>query len=241
MPPDRPLLNVSGRAIRGCPATYIPGAGHRALAAPSSARKRHMARTSMTLKDNPVQLARLRNAAKVYATTRSYAEAARAVGVAPATVSAWARAYPQWSRWVAEEAQLAERIVGVTMERVLAELAAVAFADIRDVIEWDEHGNVKIKPSAELTPEQARAIGQVELDGHGRLRVRMTDKLGALRALSDALGLTADRDDAMLELLREVARRRRERLGLSGEPLAASPPPLVEGTAAASSEETELD
>jgi hypothetical protein len=62
---------------------------------------------------------------------------------------------------IAELRAKAEQRTGVTVDRILNELASIAFADIRDVVTWDGE-NVYLNPSADLTREQAGAISQVK-------------------------------------------------------------------------------
>jgi len=91
---------------------------------------------------------------------------------------------------------------GVTPERVLQELARIAFSDPRSVMEWGPNG-VKLKPSSELTDDEAAAVAEVgettTKDG-GSLRVKMVDKLGALDKIGRHLGMFQDR----LELTGQV-------------------------------------
>ena len=86
----------------------------------------------------------------------------------------------------------------VNADRVVQELARIAFADIREVISWSASGVVTVKPSAEMTPEQAGALAEVQdvATANGRtLRVKMHDKIPALTALARHLGMFKDRMD----------------------------------------------
>ena len=56
----------------------------------------------------------------------------------------------------AERAQRTE----ISQDRILDELASIAFGDLRDVVAWGENG-VTLRDSAELTPEQAAAISEI--------------------------------------------------------------------------------
>src|SRR4051812_24518347 len=79
----------------------------------------------------------------------------------------------------------------VTQDRVLLELARVAFGDPRRVMSWGP-GGVRLRPSAELADEEAAIVAEVgettTKDG-GSLRVKTVDKLGALRLLGQHLGM----------------------------------------------------
>lgn len=104
----------------------------------------------------------------------------------------------------------AER-VGVSSERVLRELSRIAFADIRDLVEWrdeetglDEDGEQKILPagvwlkrSDAIADDIAAAIAEVVPTSHGP-RVKLHDKRAALIDLGKHLGIfeTAKSDGA---------------------------------------------
>jgi phage terminase small subunit len=104
----------------------------------------------------------------------------------------------------------------VTAERVIQELAAIAFANCDDFFAWgterkpvyrsgrpllDADGNVItrpvpvaiVKPSASLTREQKAAVAGIEMgaarDGTATINVKLADKRGALRDLAQHLGL----------------------------------------------------
>ncbi len=90
----------------------------------------------------------------------------------------------------------------VTYERVIEELANVAFADIGSLVDWDEHG-ARLRASKDLDPRARRAVKKlesVESEAPGaRLgnasttrshqRVELHDKLGALNTLAKHLGI----------------------------------------------------
>lgn len=94
----------------------------------------------------------------------------------------------------------------VTQDAVVAELARIAFADIRDLFEWDEE-RVAYVPSGNLTADQAAAIAGVEAktvrftdkDGNQteriELKLKTCDKIGALRELGKHLGVFVSRHE----------------------------------------------
>ena len=89
----------------------------------------------------------------------------------------------------------AERLrqVGLSRERVLEELARIAFADIRDFLTWDDDG-VRLRPMDALTAEQAACVAEIVESGgkSGKgLRVKLHGKLTALAALARLLGTEA--------------------------------------------------
>ena len=101
-------------------------------------------------------------------------------------------------------AELQER-TNVTVEKNIQELARIGYADIREVLAWDEQG-VRFIPSAFLNRDQAGAISSIKSKRRTRtdedgithetvdLEVKMHDKLGALEKLNKILGVyQADR------------------------------------------------
>jgi phage terminase small subunit len=111
---------------------------------------------------------------------------------------------------------IAERRFDISAERVLAELAAIAFANADDYFAWgtrqrqiyrggkpvlDADGKpvtrptpvAIIKPSSSLTRAQKAAVAGIEMgvarDGTPTINVKLADKRGALRDLAQHLGL----------------------------------------------------
>lgn len=88
----------------------------------------------------------------------------------------------------------------VTQDRVIAEYAAIAFADVRDLMSWDEE-RVHLVPSADLGSRAAATIQTVKSkvtripreddDDLERieLELRMHSKVSALDALAKHVGL----------------------------------------------------
>lgn len=89
----------------------------------------------------------------------------------------------------AQEARAAR--TRVTADKVIRALAAIAFADPRDYLEWDGD-SVRAKDSAELTPEQSAAVADVIQTPAGT-RVKLHDRLKALELLGKHLGIFTDR------------------------------------------------
>ncbi|MGE3267100.1 MAG: terminase small subunit [Chloroflexota bacterium] len=108
--------------------------------------------------------------------------------------------------------------IGLTADRVLEELAAVAFARMPEFMEWGgENGQMKLKPSEELTGHQAAAISQVvetekfiktigedeQLMSRER-SIKLHDKVSALVKLGQHIGMFADKRTVTLEIKREA-------------------------------------
>lgn len=101
----------------------------------------------------------------------------------------------------AGKAKRAKR-VEISAERVLTELAKIAFADVRKVAAWDG-GLVLLRPSEEIDDDAAAAIESVGRTDTG-VKVTMHSKTRALELLGKHLGLYVDR--VKLENPEEVAR-----------------------------------
>lgn len=89
----------------------------------------------------------------------------------------------------------------ITADRVLKEIAAVAFANITDVVEWTPN-SVTVKASDTLGKRTKRAIAEVsmketvsEFATTREVKVKMHDKLRALAKLADHLGMNFSIDD----------------------------------------------
>jgi phage terminase small subunit len=79
---------------------------------------------------------------------------------------------------------------GVSLERVVLEIAKIAFATVKDVIEW-QGDRVRIKPFGELSPSAASVISEfTETDTkHGTKRsIKLHNRLAALDLLMKHFG-----------------------------------------------------
>jgi phage terminase small subunit len=93
--------------------------------------------------------------------------------------------------WVAEEIQKAikkrEQRTNITQDRVLEELAAIAFARATDFVSIED-GIVSFVDTFELTDAQRRAISFIEKGANG-IKLRLHDKVKALEQLGKHLGM----------------------------------------------------
>jgi phage terminase small subunit len=80
---------------------------------------------------------------------------------------------------------------GVNADRVIRELARVAFADPRSVFSWGP-GGVTLNSSGEMAGDDAAVIAEVSETGAG-IKVKMFDKLKALELLGRHLGMFNDK------------------------------------------------
>lgn len=91
------------------------------------------------------------------------------------------------------ERLMAERIerTGIEADRVLEELGRLAFSDLREHVEWGPN-RVVLKESEGLTDEAAAAVAEVAKtvsENGASYKIKLHDKLGALRDLAKHLGL----------------------------------------------------
>jgi phage terminase small subunit len=87
--------------------------------------------------------------------------------------------------------------LGITPERVLREYGRMAFANLRDFVEWDAEG-LEVKPSKDLSDESAAAVAEIVTAASGGkpYRVTLHDKKPALDAIARYLGMTPPRQAA---------------------------------------------
>jgi Terminase small subunit len=140
---------------------------------------------------------------------------------------------------VAADVEARARRLGITAERVLLEYARIAFANIHDVVEWDEQG-IRVTPSARLSDDARAAIAEIVASAKtGAIyRVKLHGKKPVLDALARHLGLlpplrqAPDEDDERLDdsddprefLIRELDRLERD-AAAPADPEAAPGPP----------------
>jgi phage terminase small subunit len=119
------------------------------------------------------------------------------------------------------QANLAGRM-GVTVEKIVTELARIGFSDIRDVVQWRSLATdtdtdtgepnaratniVELKSANDLTPEVAAAIAEVTQQPNGGLRVKLHDKRAALVDLGKHLGMFTERREHASTMTVEIVR-----------------------------------
>lgn len=88
-----------------------------------------------------------------------------------------------------------EQRTEITQDRVVSELAKIAFGSLRDVMEWGPNG-VTLKSSEELTDDQAAGVAGVSenaTQNGSSLKIRRHDKVKALELLGRHLGMFTDK------------------------------------------------
>lgn len=129
--------------------------------------------------------------------------------------------------------------LGISADRVKAELAALAFANIGDVADWSAEG-MALKDKAQISPPDRAAVAKlvVERNAEGavlRAEVRMHSKQRALEALGKHLGLwgsgaktiarAAEEDVAARAAANRELRERLQRIMRGADPDAAEKKP----------------
>ena len=78
-------------------------------------------------------------------------------------------------------------------EAIATEMLCMATTSVRDIMEWDDYGNVKLKASKDIPEYAHRAIKKVTCtvskDGAVSTSVELHDKVRTLRTLAKAAGL----------------------------------------------------
>jgi phage terminase small subunit len=97
------------------------------------------------------------------------------------------------------EAALAarERRTLVTADRVLKEIARIAFADMRHYLAEGKDG-ITLRPLSSLSDDDAAAVAEIRIAGKSAAprRIKLYDKRGALELLARHLGLIGRRRDS---------------------------------------------
>lgn len=146
---------------------------------------------------------------KEYVATHNATRAAKKAGYSEKT------AYSQGNRLLkkdevkkkikSEEKRLAKKLE-VSQEKVLNELAKIAFSDASDYFKIaynGKHGTfVVFTPTDELTPDQRAAISEIGYGKHGPY-VKIHNKLQALNKLGEHLGIFKPEGDEIEDIEEE--------------------------------------
>lgn len=98
--------------------------------------------------------------------------------------------------YLAERQKALQRRTEVTQERVIGELAAIAFADVADYVQiTDEDGfpMVQLTPTKDIPANKRAAIASIK-QGNNGIEVKLHNKLDALDKLGRHLGLFKEHD-----------------------------------------------
>jgi phage terminase small subunit len=137
---------------------------------------------------------------------------------------------PEIAAAVARAQQERRERLRITADRVLSELARIAFADIGRLVTRNEKGLV-LKDTDDLSPDDLAAVSTIEVSADGKGRIRLHSKLRALDAIARHLGLfapsaaethgTIPRPQQNGLTAREILRRKLAQL--AGEPVDDAP------------------
>ena len=99
-------------------------------------------------------------------------------------------------------------------DRVVRELARIAFVDPRNVMRWDAAG-VAVIDSSKIDDDTAAAIQEIKLDAQGNVSVKLVPKLPALDMLAKHLNLYAKNNQVevgpnLLDLVAKIHDRAEE-------------------------------
>ncbi|MED0681077.1 terminase small subunit [Aneurinibacillus thermoaerophilus] len=80
----------------------------------------------------------------------------------------------------------------ITQDMIVQQLAKIAFADLKEYVEWNEEG-IQLKPSDGVDGTVLQSISEVNLPKGGtKTEIKMNDKLKALELLGRHLGMFKD-------------------------------------------------
>ncbi|MBF0561099.1 MAG: terminase small subunit [Alphaproteobacteria bacterium] len=117
----------------------------------------------------------------------------------------------------------------VSADTVLGTLARLMSYDVRDIAEWDEHGNLRLKTSDQIDGDAMVAITEISRVSNGngnRVSVKLADRKSAAVELGRHLGLWKDRTETTFNVTSSLAERlkaARQRLDAHNETLPAGP------------------
>ncbi len=117
-----------------------------------------------------------------------------------------------------EQAERSKRI-GISADRVLEELARIAFADMGEFADWSD-GRVSLRSSDEIDTRCVLEVKQTAKQFGCDVGIKLHDKLGALNALAKHLGLVPEKHEHDVTLRREAERLASE-IGCTADELLA--------------------
>ena len=92
----------------------------------------------------------------------------------------------------------------ITADRVLEELGKIAFSDLKKVMQWDEDGEISLRPMDEvdgtILSEISETINETEFNTRRTRKVKLHDKMKALDLLGKHLGMWTEKLDVTGDL-----------------------------------------
>lgn len=128
-----------------------------------------------------------------YLITGSGREAAIRAGYSPHSatdIAVYLRKLPHVAKAIHLRRAAAGRRTQVARDRVLMELARVAFSDIGEILDWESGDDITLRPKVEISPHDRAAIAEIAPRRYGKgPRIKLHNKARALEALARHLGV----------------------------------------------------
>lgn len=102
---------------------------------------------------------------------------------------------PQIKAYISEKMKVREHRTEITQDKVLQELAKIAFANTTDYVEVKDMGQYKMvstKPTKDMTLDQVVAIASIKQGANG-IEIKLHDKVRALEDIGRHLGMFKDK------------------------------------------------
>ena len=99
--------------------------------------------------------------------------------------------YPWVASAIAEGMALKERRTGITADKVLTELAKIAFGDLRGLMTWTTEG-LRLRPSADLSDDEVALVAEISetpTQYGSNVKIKTNDKLKALELIGRHIGM----------------------------------------------------
>jgi len=90
---------------------------------------------------------------------------------------------------IQEGMQKREQRTEITQDKVIEQLAKIAFLDIKDVVTWADKEGIKIRPSEEVDGTVLTEVSETLSEGGWTKKVKMSDRMRALEMLGKHLGM----------------------------------------------------
>lgn len=116
----------------------------------------------------------------------------------------------------------------ITQERVLDEIAGIAFANASDFVTVTATGLLDVKPTSKVPKEKLPALAGIKYSANGAVEIKLHDKPAALRMLAEHLGLfnqsNGNGSDVENNIFEVIDQSTREELDTSAIPEIEQPP-----------------